>query len=309
MAKIADRHPDMRWIGGTDAGSMLPGANWAFLIHTGETNNFGGLIDTLRARNAWSHIIADPDTGEMVQALNFNRAARSLRSGGSSGKTNAMRVIQVEVKGFASETPFWSPEKNKRFGEMIANVQKVVPFRLAFERQFFGDRSGFTVASEYAKQRMSWLDWYRCDYVVGHQHAPKNSHWDPGAIDTVEIAAGFRRPQIVVPAAPYKPPAFPGFTLREGMVRQEVAVLKVMLTYIGGNLDDHLNLSTPQAAKTFGPGTARDVQTLADLYYKTTHEKRPAVLPKAVGPKLWKFAGQLMILKHAIDHQNRAKAA
>jgi hypothetical protein len=187
MSAIPDWLPGCPRVAGEDAGSMLPGSKWSLLLHTTEGSSVQGAISALRAKSAWSHFIYDPNTDYLVQCVSMNRAAKSLRSGGNFGKTNAARVIQVEIVGSAKDADTWPSNWNENIGKMIARIARSVPFRVEMPLPFYGDKSGFTVASATAKQRLSWPAWYRFDAICGHQHAPRNDHWDPGAINTAQI--------------------------------------------------------------------------------------------------------------------------
>ncbi|MDQ3480912.1 MAG: peptidoglycan-binding protein, partial [Actinomycetota bacterium] len=48
----------------------------------------------------------------------------------------------------------------------------------------------FTLASESSPIRLAGADWLRFGGVLGHQHVPENSHWDPGGIDLAAIVGG-----------------------------------------------------------------------------------------------------------------------
>lgn len=191
---------------GKDAGAVLPGTKWSLLLHTMESDNLDGAVRYLIQQGSCSHFAFDWRTERLVQMVSMNRAARSLASGGNYGKTNAARVIQVEMTGHATDAPDWPKERNEAIGRMIARIAAHVPFRVDMPLSFYGDRSGFTVASKTARQRLSWPAWYRFDAICGHQHAPNNSHWDPGAIDTAEILAAARGTK---PPAPSKPAPAP----------------------------------------------------------------------------------------------------
>lgn len=294
---IPDWLPGVERVAGNDAGPVLPGSKWSLLLHTTEGGTVDGAISALRSANAWSHFIYDPKTDRLVQCVSMNRAARSLRSGGNFGKTNAARVIQVEIVGRAHETPFWPREYNERLGRMIRRIANVVPFDVSMPVTFYGDRSGFTVASETARQRMSWFDWYRFDAICGHQHAPKNHHWDPGEIQVGQILAAARAGNKPPTKKPWVAPKFPGYTLREGQKSNDVAVLKLLL--VGAGYGKDVNLK-PSGIKVYGPGTSRAVKRAMTDYYK--NEKKPVPRDLAgenVGPKTWKWLCDVVAVRKA----------
>lgn len=294
---IPDWLPGVERVNGNGSGSVLPGSKWSLLLHTTEGPTIEGAISALRSANAWSHFIFDPVKNRLIQAVPMNQAARSLRSGGNFGKTNAARVIQVEIVGRAHEAPFWSAEVNKNIGNMIRRIANVVPFDVSMPVQFYGDRSGFTVASESARQRMSWFNWYRFDAICGHQHAPKNSHWDPGEIQVGQILAAARQGSVAPKPPAWVAPKFPGYTLKEGQRSNDVAVLKLLLTAAG--YGKGLDLSE-KGVKTYGAGTSKAVKRALVAFYNNQKKDVPKTLDgKSVGPITWKWICDVVTVKKA----------
>lgn len=294
---IPDWLPGVERVVGNDSGSVLPGSKWSLLLHTTEGGNVDSTIQVLRANNSWSHFVYDPKTDRLVQCVSMNRAARSLRSGANFGKTNAARVIQVEIVGYAHETPFWPKEYNERLGKMIRRIANVVPFDVSMPVTFYGDRSGFTVASETARQRMSWFDWYRFDAICGHQHATRNHHWDPGEIQVNQILAAARAGSNPPSKARWVPPKFPGYTLKEGQRSNDVAVLKLLL--LGAGWGEGLDLSA-SGVKKYGAGTSKAVKRAMTAYYKNEKKPVPADLAgQNVGPIAWKWLCDVVAVRKA----------
>lgn len=294
---IPDWLPGVERVSGSGSGSMLPGTKWSLLLHTTEGPSLNGAISALRTKNAWSHFIYDPVADRLVQAVPMNQAARSLRSGGNFGKTNAARVIQVEIVGRAHEAPFWSAQVNANIGKMIRRIANVVPFNVSMPLEFFGDRAGFTVASETARQRLSWYNWYRFDAICGHQHAPKNEHWDPGEIQVNQILSAARAGSNAPVKAPWVPPKFPGYTLKEGQRSNDVAVLNLLL--VGAGYGDGLDLS-PSGVKRYGNGTSRAVKRAMTAYYKNEKKPVPAgIAGQNVGLKTWKWLCDVVAVRKA----------
>jgi len=282
---IPDWLPGVKRIQGSDAGPMMPGSKWSLLLHTTEGDSLQGAISALRGKSAWSHFIFDPKTNELVQAVSMNRAAKSLRSGGNFGRTNAARVIQVEIVGHAHEAPFWGAEVNSNIGKMIRRIAESVPFVVEMPLPFYGDRSGFTVASESAKQRMSWANWYKFNAICGHQHSPKNEHWDPGEIQVGQILSVAQAGDLPPARVVWVAPKFPGYTLREGQRGANVAVLKMLL--VAGGYGDDLDMSKDKVT-VFGAGTRLAVQKAMVDYY-AMHHKPGRVSAGAVGLTTWNW--------------------
>ncbi len=106
------------------------------------------------------------------------------------------------------------------------------------------------------------------------------------------VAKGFK--PAVEPEKPWVAPKFPGYTLRTGMVNNDVAVLKVLLIAAGYGKD--VSVKGP-AAKVFGPGTARAVERAMVDYYRVTKKKgKPN---KSVGPITWKWICDVVAVRKA----------
>lgn len=187
MADVNPWIPGAEHIAGNDAGSMWIGARWKLLLHTTEGDSIEGAVAAYRAKNAWPHMTFDARTRRLVQHVPLNRAARALRSGGKAGRTNFARVIQVEIVGHSAESPDRSELELRNLGWLVAELSKLVPFKVETTLTFYGQDAGFTVASKTARQRLGWIAWYVYNAICGHQHAPANDHWDPGKLDVAAI--------------------------------------------------------------------------------------------------------------------------
>lgn len=188
------------------SGPMLDSAAWKLLLHTTEGSTIQGALAALDEHRSWPHLVFDPSTAHLVQCIPFNDAARALKSGGTAGRTNAARVIQIEVVGFAAATPHWSTPLNDNLGNLIARLSRTIPFDPHFRLPFYGQDAGFTVASDRARQRLTFPQWYAYGAICGHQHAPANNHWDPGAINTIAIQAAIDKALNNSPIPPSQEP-------------------------------------------------------------------------------------------------------
>ena len=183
--------PSARRIAGNDAGSYRPFSTWSFLLHTTEGSSLAGAVAAYRQHNSWPHLTFDPVAADLAQHVPFNRPARALRNASGGVETNRYRVIQLEIVGFAAESHTWPDLVLSRLGHLLARVRELCPFDLDAPYRFLGQGDG-TLATTTAKQRMTFAQWYRFRGICGHQHAPENTHWDPGRIDIAKIidAAG-----------------------------------------------------------------------------------------------------------------------
>jgi len=160
--------PDVRRVQLEDAGSFTGGGH-KLLLHTTEGGTLDSVISTLRQKRAATHFIADLKSGKTVQCIALNRAARGLAHP-SGPETNRANVIQIEILGFARDTPKWS---NKEY-ENLASLCRAIHRRFSYPlrvRSFHPNPKRFTGDG-----------FVRFGGICGHSHVPGNDHWDPGAL-------------------------------------------------------------------------------------------------------------------------------
>lgn len=159
------------------------------LLHTVEGGSIDGAVAAYRANNSWPHWTADFDRNVIAEHVPMNEPARSLRNKSGGVETNRRPwTFQVEIIGFAARMhlqPAWWLE---RLGRFMARVWSVRKFRLEAPLRFLGQGDGL-LATEHAKQRMTFPQWNGFDAVCGHQHAPENTHWDPGRLNVAAALA------------------------------------------------------------------------------------------------------------------------
>lgn len=196
--------PGFRIIPGNSSGSWAPDDEDApkLVGHTTEGPSIASAVSAFTANNSWPHVTADPLLRDKAQHVGLDRPARALRNTSAPGQTNREpRVYQVEIVGTArtvapagqrSVLEFTDDELEWLGAEVFAPIARATGVPLTTSLTFYGDRAGFTLASEHARQRLSAaaFDTYRG--VLGHQHVPENSHWDPGPIDMAKILAAAR---------------------------------------------------------------------------------------------------------------------
>ena len=149
---------------------------WRGVLHTTEGDTLGGAIGEFRKTNDWPHLTIDPNTSEIVQHFSLMSGARSLEAHGAV--TNAARAIQIEIVGWAKDSPTWDTDRLDFIRSVIQQVERLVPIP---------HQSGLTfldlAAHNKTPNRMTVSQWTTFSGWCGHQHVPKNTHWDPGAID------------------------------------------------------------------------------------------------------------------------------
>lgn len=204
------------------SGGRYVGGPFKLLIHTTEGSSVAGAIGAYRSHGAWPHFTVDPRTKEKVQHYSMDVAARALKNLPGGVETNNKNVIQVEVVGRAAESRNWPKSYNEWLAkEVFEPIMKAKGISTRHPR-FYDGQDGFTLATPYARQRMSYNDWNNFNGIVGHQHVPENDHWDPGAIRINEII-GFLRTE-------------ENWVLKYGSKGLRVAALQIILVRLGHKL-------------------------------------------------------------------------
>lgn len=177
------------WLGNVDAPKIV--------LHTTEGPTAAGAYGAFRKNNSWPHVTVDPKARTRAQHVPLDRAARALRNTSTPGQTNRDgRVYQVEIVGFAGKAHDMPDDQLDWLGtHVLAPLAAATGTPLVTSVQFFGADCGWTIATASARQRLSPAEFDAYRGVLGHQHVPENTHWDPGALDVGRIlwaAAGTR---------------------------------------------------------------------------------------------------------------------
>jgi hypothetical protein len=101
-------------------------------------------------------------------------------------QTNRDSAIQVEIVGFAAQSPGWPDPMLQWLADGIKEICDREGIDAHAHPRFVGEAE--RPAGEGAAQRMSPAQWDAFNGVCGHQHVPENEHWDPGGLhyDTIE---------------------------------------------------------------------------------------------------------------------------
>lgn len=160
------------------------------VLHTTEGYTIDSAVGAYRARagkftgGVHPHITANAFSRTLQSHVPLSKAAYSLKSYDRDG------IIQIELVGFAGETPGWPNDELDWIGtEVIAPIIRAYPtIPLKADHAFLGPESG-TLARPwpYGKARISPSNWGRVKGIVGHQHLPYDDHWDPGRINIGRI--------------------------------------------------------------------------------------------------------------------------
>jgi hypothetical protein len=161
------------------------------VLHTTEGGTAEGAFGAFRTNNSWPHLTVDPVRRKRYQHVPLSEAARALRNTSAPGQTNReRRVFQIEIVGRAAEMRNMDDAAADWLGrDVLAPLAHATGCPLVTSVTFYDGTAGFTLASTTARQRLTPAKWDTYVGVLGHQHVPENTHWDPGAIPIHRILA------------------------------------------------------------------------------------------------------------------------
>lgn len=161
------------------------------LLHSTEGSSAAGAFAAYDSRagtysgGVHPHCTVDPVRRQRFQHVPLTKASYSLKRGDADG------VIQIEIVGFAAKG--WTDAQCRWLGEaVVAPIIAAIPtIPLRAPVPFLGPEAG-TLARPWphGKARLSPTQWAGVAGIVGHQHAPHDDHWDPGAINIAAVIDG-----------------------------------------------------------------------------------------------------------------------
>lgn len=181
-------HPTATRNLGRNAGRFHSGYGWKLLVHTTEAaGKFRPRPNSYFGHSGYPHFTLDrtiSGPAGVYQHVPLDRAARALRPSRRT-QTNRGRVIQVECMAHSSADPDSilsddQVEWLQGFFWWMAGHVDIKPVALPAGRISGSARTG-------APQRLTPAQWRDFSGVLGHRHAPANTHWDPGAFDLTRI--------------------------------------------------------------------------------------------------------------------------
>jgi hypothetical protein len=146
------------------------------------------LADYVNSERISYHLIYNPDTGQWIQMIPFDKAARSMMGGDVDGRGNSANRagtynIQVCLAGYNAShggpKPDWKKAKNLWvFAELMDRYG--IPAKVRSE---WGSEAG--------RSKKAWM----AGGIQGHRHGPHDDHTDPGVIDVKGMLAEARKQQ------------------------------------------------------------------------------------------------------------------
>lgn len=179
--------------------------SWRVVLHTTEGSTATSALATYRANRIAPHFTVDYSNDVKMQHVPITAGAYALKNASGGVETNAGRVIQIELVGFAGEAHFWSNPRLDWYAQILddittaarrlGHIDDMFDFRWP---PFYNQNSGFTLARVDAPQRASDTTWLSDTYnLYGHQHVPENDHWDPGLPNINYLTKRWRKLQPV----------------------------------------------------------------------------------------------------------------
>lgn len=127
------------------------------------------------------HFTIDPEAGVLYQHISIRSGAMALQNLAGGVETNRDGVIQVEIIGFAGRMHLLSEQALDNLAELARWIETHAGVPRKCGVTFVGNASG--------SSRLAGSTWDGYSGHLGHQHAPENDHWDPGALDVAAILA------------------------------------------------------------------------------------------------------------------------
>lgn len=175
------RYTDWPWqtFSGKTGLTYATTANPKLCLHTTETKGFPNY--------SWPpHITFNPSENTGRQHVTGTKGAYALRSpgGGESPNYQGGLVFQIEIIGYAADTDTYPDWWYQNLAALIVDVCEDWNIPQTFHPKGFSDTN---VYGENGKNRITWDQYRTFSGILGHQHVPANTHWDPGALDIVRL--------------------------------------------------------------------------------------------------------------------------
>lgn len=160
-------------------GTFTNESPWKLLLHTIEGSVEGALSMYGRGTGC-PHFTVSLNRQIFWQHVPLNRSAYALVNLSGGTETNRDNVIQVEIEGWAKYGA--DHDLNWYISLVFQVIQPILAAVPGIAVNF--PEGGFVGSYADAKKvRMSAAEWDSFSGILGHQHAPENTHWDPGALN------------------------------------------------------------------------------------------------------------------------------
>lgn len=182
---------------GNDSGTYTDTGEPKGLLHTTEGKTYAGAKSAYTANNSWPHATCTYERGvfQIWQHVPLSKPSRALRNEAGGVQTNRDNVVQLEIVGTAdrNKAGTWGAQYVENFPRpyldgiarwmRFVNLNHGVPNRCAVVFKRYPESYGANGV------RLSGSVWDAYSGWLGHQHAPENTHGDPGLIDIAYLLA------------------------------------------------------------------------------------------------------------------------
>lgn len=168
---MRDWHPNAKRVPITTAPVLtFTGGGRKLVWHTTEGSSAEGAFGAYRNAGVAPHFTIALVNGrrKLYQHIPLSKAASALRHP-SGPDTNRANAIQVEIVGFARQSPHWDPQMYHylRLLALFVNREFGVPMAEHVNWQ--------------SPRRLTGAEFFKYSGHIGHMHVPGNDHSDPGA--------------------------------------------------------------------------------------------------------------------------------
>lgn len=153
--------------------------------HTTEGTSLAGAVRTMEANRSQSNTVFDPKFNTEHVFSESSSADRSLRNlTGGVETNNRPGVWQIEIVGYSHlmrrYSDWWYERLERYLRRKCADWD--IPYEFPYEFKDVDDAYGTRSST-----RLTSEQWLAATGIVGHQHVPENTHWDPGPIDVSRL--------------------------------------------------------------------------------------------------------------------------
>lgn len=182
---------------GNDSGTYTDLGEPKGLLHTTEGKTYAGARQSYVLNNSWPHATVTFQAGifRCYQHVPLSKPARALRNESGGVQTNRDNVIQLEIVGTADRhnASTWGEQYVENFPQAyldgIARWMRFVEANHGVPRRCTVAFKRYPESYGVNGVRLSGAQWDGYSGWLGHQHAPENTHGDPGLIDIAYLLA------------------------------------------------------------------------------------------------------------------------
>lgn len=166
------------------------------MVHTTEGTSIEGAVATYAPYPP--HLVVDPWRKRKVQHIDLERAAYALWN----GDVDDSRCIQIEIVGYAKDTPSWPDEVYQWLGEEVARPLHEhfgVPYIEVWKGFKAPADVNFILASASSPLRLTQHEIDTFSGWLAHQHVPGDDHWDAGGFKCGLMLAYAQETDMITP--------------------------------------------------------------------------------------------------------------